>query len=74
MQERRSAGAQEGHCCSCRSRPKLKKCVQPRHTQSKNRRLAIIDAIGEADGGGCVITAECAHDERNTIACSRGCG
>ena len=55
-------------------RPKLKKGVQPRHTHSKKRRLAIIDAIGEADGSGCVIAAEGAHDEGNAIARIRGSG
>ena len=55
-------------------RSKLKKRVQPRHTQSKKRRLAIIDAIGEAEGSGCVIAAEGAHDEGNAIARIRGSG
>lgn len=70
---RRRQGCVAGHG-SASSRPKLEQRVQPRHAQSEQRRLAVVDAVGEADGGGCVTTAEGAHDVGDAFACSSGRG
>jgi len=52
--------------------PEFEKCFKLCDAQSEEARLAVVDAVGEADCVRSVLLAECAHHKLDSLADGQG--